>query len=359
MIGKIVPRWTLVIAAFVFISMIVFPATAGAESTYIVQPGDTLFGIAKRFSSSLEAIAAANGIADLNLILIGQRLTVPNGDAAVEGSVQANPASEHASATAAAGPGSVLANRRLLTYYGNPFDGRMGIMGALSPQELVDALNRRAATYQELSDKPVQPAIHFIVTVAQAGPGEDGKYRLRMPMSLVTEYSELAAKNGMLIFLDIQVGHSTVQEELEPWIPLLSQPHVHLALDPEFDMWAGQLPGEQIGHMTADEVNYSVQVLANLVSQYDLPNKVLILHQFAALMLPDKANIRTNPLVDIVTDMDGFGSQALKRKHYEWYVHDELIQFAGMKLFLTQDTPLFTAEEVMNLDPVPDVIIYQ
>ncbi len=213
--------------------------------------------------------------------------------------------------------------------------------------------------YQALSDRPVQPAIHFIVTVAQAGPGNDGKYCARMPVSLVQEYSDLAAQNGMLLILDIQVGHSTVQEELAPWIPLLSQPHVHLALDPEFDMWQGQVPGEQIGHMTADEINYAQRVLTDIVEQNGLPNKVLIIHQFTANMLPDKSRIQSFPRVELVTNMDGFGSQQLKLKHYEWYVKDELIEYAGMKLFFNQDTPLFTPEEVMNLDPVPDVIIYQ
>ncbi|MBI2952755.1 MAG: hypothetical protein HYY30_00440 [Chloroflexi bacterium] len=254
---------------------------------------------------------------------------------------------------------TVLENRRLLTYYGNPYDGRMGIMGALSPEELVAALQQRAAMYEALSDRPVQPAIHFIATVAQASAGADGMYRARMPVSLVQEYADLAAQNGMLLFIDIQVGRSTVQEELAPWIPLLSQPNVHLALDPEFDMWGGQVPGVQLGHMTADEINYAQELLTSIIEQNGLPNKVLIVHQFAASMLPDKGRIGSYPRVEIVTDMDGFGSQPLKLKHYEWYVRDELIEYAGIKLFFDQDTPLFTAEEIMSLDPVPDVIIYQ
>jgi murein DD-endopeptidase MepM/ murein hydrolase activator NlpD len=44
---------------------------------YVVQPGDTLFSIAERFGSTVEAIAAANGIADPSLINPGQKLIIP------------------------------------------------------------------------------------------------------------------------------------------------------------------------------------------------------------------------------------------------------------------------------------------
>ena len=44
---------------------------------YVVQPGDTLFSIAQRFGSTVEAIVAANDIADPSLIGVGQRLIIP------------------------------------------------------------------------------------------------------------------------------------------------------------------------------------------------------------------------------------------------------------------------------------------
>ena len=46
------------------------------------------------------------------------------------------------------------------------------------------------------------------------------------------------------MFLDIQIGHSTVAAELEPLIPFLQRPYVHLALDPEFAMKIGGVPGQ-------------------------------------------------------------------------------------------------------------------
>ncbi len=54
--------------------------TAEPHSVYVVQPGDTLFGIATRFGTTVDALAAANGIADPSSIQAGQSLTIPGGN---------------------------------------------------------------------------------------------------------------------------------------------------------------------------------------------------------------------------------------------------------------------------------------
>lgn len=51
-----------------------------AEETYSVAPGDNLSKIARKFSTSVSAIAAANGIKDINRIGVGQKLTIPGGE---------------------------------------------------------------------------------------------------------------------------------------------------------------------------------------------------------------------------------------------------------------------------------------
>jgi peptidoglycan endopeptidase LytE len=48
-------------------------------STYIVSPGDTLKIIAARYGTTLDALASLNGIYNYNLIYVGQRLSVPTG----------------------------------------------------------------------------------------------------------------------------------------------------------------------------------------------------------------------------------------------------------------------------------------
>lgn len=51
--------------------------TTAAVTTHTVEPGDTLFLIAQRFGTSVEAIAQANGISDPNVIEVGQVLQIP------------------------------------------------------------------------------------------------------------------------------------------------------------------------------------------------------------------------------------------------------------------------------------------
>lgn len=48
-----------------------------AYETYKVVRGDTLAAIAKRFGSSVAAIARASGVADVNRIEVGQDLLIP------------------------------------------------------------------------------------------------------------------------------------------------------------------------------------------------------------------------------------------------------------------------------------------
>ncbi|MBL8920437.1 MAG: LysM peptidoglycan-binding domain-containing protein [Myxococcaceae bacterium] len=53
------------------------PAPPSGGSRYTVKPGDTLSAIGARFGVSYQAIAQANGIANPNLIHVGQQLTIP------------------------------------------------------------------------------------------------------------------------------------------------------------------------------------------------------------------------------------------------------------------------------------------
>ncbi len=52
-------------------------STPPATRTYTVQPGDTLYSIAGRYGTTVNAIVTANNIADPNLILPGQVLVIP------------------------------------------------------------------------------------------------------------------------------------------------------------------------------------------------------------------------------------------------------------------------------------------
>ena len=66
----------LIAAASIVASAVVAPP-AGAETTHVVEPGDTLSVIARNYGLTTSELAAANGITNPNLIRVGQALTVP------------------------------------------------------------------------------------------------------------------------------------------------------------------------------------------------------------------------------------------------------------------------------------------
>jgi hypothetical protein len=164
---------------------------------------------------------------------------------------------------------------------------------------------------------------------------------------------------GFHLVLDIQPGRAAIEDELTHLRPFLAEPDVHVALDPEFDMTEGQVPGRTLGHMHAADVNAAAAFLSTLATSCRLPPKVLIVHQFTLEMLPDKQKIVPAPMVDVVLNMDGFGSQSLKVSSYRSIMRQRALDFAGIKLFYTIDTGLFSPEQVMRLTPVPSVVIYQ
>jgi len=57
---------------------------APAESTYTVQPGDTLFRIATRLNTTVPELVAANNLADASVIYVGQVLQIPGTEAAAD-----------------------------------------------------------------------------------------------------------------------------------------------------------------------------------------------------------------------------------------------------------------------------------
>ena len=261
-------------------------------------------------------------------------------------------------------PGSILPARRIVAFYGNPLSKKMGILGELPPDQMLARFDQKLEEWRKADPThPVQPALHLIAVVAQGIPGRDGKYRMRMTDSLINMVYGWAQKKNALLFLDVQVGQSTVQEELPRLIPFLKRPNVMLGIDPEFSMKFGDPPGRKIGTMSAADVNYAIGLLADVVKQNNLPPKVLIVHRFTRPMLTNSNAIKLDPRVQVVINMDGWGQPWLKYDSYRAYVEAEPVQFTGFKLFFHNDTkkhdPLLTPPEVLMLNPKPLYIQYQ
>ena len=266
--------------------------------------------------------------------------------------------------TAALLPGSILPAKRIVAYYGNPLSKKMGILGELPPDQMLARLDKEVAAWNKADPStPVQPALHLIVVVAQGAPGRDGKYRLRMPDTLIEKIGSWAAQKNGIVFLDIQVGLSNVQAEVPRLEPFLKRPNFHLGLDPEFSMKTGARPGTKIGTMSSDDVNWTVNYLTKLVDQNHLPPKILIVHRFTRNMLTNAKAIKVDPRVQVVINMDGWGAPWLKFDSYRDYVQREPVQFTGFKLFYHNDTkkgePLLTPGELLRITPKPVYIQYQ
>ena len=257
-------------------------------------------------------------------------------------------------------PGSVLPGCRIVAFYGNPLSNRMGIMGALPPDRMLARLDSQARTF-EVADSatPVVRALELITPVAQGSPGPRNLWRTRMADTLIDRVARLAEANGHLFILDVQVGKSTVAAELEPLVQFLKRPYVHLALDPEFSMKGVEPPGKKIGTMDAADVNVAIDLLARLVDENQLPPKVLIVHRFTQRMLTNETKIKRDPRVQVVIDMDGFGPPFLKLGSYKAYIQDRPVQYYGIKLFYKNDKPMFSAQDLMRLFPIPQYIQYQ
>ena len=56
---------------------VVTPPVESSTVTYIVKSGDTLSAIAKKYGTTVDAIASLNGISNPNLIYVGQYLVIP------------------------------------------------------------------------------------------------------------------------------------------------------------------------------------------------------------------------------------------------------------------------------------------
>ncbi|MBI5484606.1 MAG: hypothetical protein HY888_09115, partial [Deltaproteobacteria bacterium] len=154
-------------------------------------------------------------------------------------------------------PGSILPQKRIVAYYGNPLSKKMGALGEFQKDDMLQRLKGEVAKWQAADPAtPVQPALHLIAVVAQGAPGKDGKYRMIMPDKIVNEVYGWAKEAGAIMFIDIQTGHDDIRSVLPRFEWILKNPDVHLGIDPEFNLiGSGKKPGKKIGTYDAADIN--------------------------------------------------------------------------------------------------------
>jgi helix-turn-helix protein len=225
---------------------------------------------------------------------------------------------------------------RVVALYGSPLSHRLGRLGLGPPSFAAEALREQARDYQ--STRPVLPALELVATVAGRHPGPDGSYALRLPDQTIDAYLKQVRTLRGLLIIDVQPGRRSFQEEVSHYEAYLKQPDVGFAIDPEWRVASDLVPGRVVGSVSAEEVNAVIDYLARIVRQYDLPQKLLVVHQFRPSMVRKRHTLHTPPEVALTFDIDGVGGRAAK---------------------IAKDVGLMPPSQILSLEPAPDLVIYQ
>lgn len=265
------------------------------------------------------------------------------------------------SPTLPGGGTTILPEHRLVGFAGgrSPAFGRLTPDGLDAAAEQIDAI---AAEYDG-DGRTVLPVFELITVIAHDSPAADGLYRTHEPDDVITAYLDAARRHGALLLLNVQPGRAGFLDEvtrLEPW---LSEPDVGLALDPEWAVGPDEVPGDVFGSTTGAELDSVAAYLSALVTEHDLPEKVMVFHQLHASVVADEAALRPHPGVVTVKSVDGIGSRADKERTWTTLMGTKPPHVAaGFKLFFDEDAergPLMTPAEVLALVPTPDYVLYE
>ena len=247
----------------------------------------------------------------------------------------------------------------VVAHYGTAGTGALGVLGEGTPDQAGRRLLAAAAPFTKASGRPVLPAFELIASIAQRKPGADGTYSTYISDADVARYLAAARRVKAVVVLDLQPGRADFLTQARHFEKFLRQPDVGLALDPEWKLTPAQRPLRQIGATDATSINAVSSYLANLTLRSRLPEKLFVVHQFRAFMIPDRERVVDRPGLATVVHLDGFGTQRVKRDVYGALAVRTGPLHNGLKLFIDEDTQMFTPAQAMAFRPRPELITYQ
>ena len=253
---------------------------------------------------------------------------------------------------------SILPENRVVAFYGAPQEDELGVLGIGSLGQAARKLERQAKAYAR-PKRPAIPAFELISTVVQRAPGDDGDYAEAQKPAVIDQHLREARKRKALLILDIQPGRASFLAEAKALRRWLEQPDVSLALDPEWSMGPGEVPGQTIGSTDAATVNSVSAYLSTIVKERKLPEKLLVVHRFTKDMIENERDLREPPGVALTINVDGFGTQPQKQRKYREFTRARKGQNNGFKLFFKEDTGLMNPRQTLRLRPSPDLIVYE
>jgi hypothetical protein len=260
------------------------------------------------------------------------------------------------------GGGQVMfPGRRMAALYGHPGTPAMGVLGEQPVAESIARAEGLAAQYGPLVDEPVVPAFEIIATVASGAAGPDGDYSAESSVEELRPWIDAAGEAGVYVVLDLQPGRSDFLTQAQRYEELLAEPHVGLALDPEWRLGSDQRHLEQVGSVAVEEINSVATWLADLTRDHDLPQKLLLIHQFRTAMITDRASLETSrDELAVLIHADGFGMPSQKFATWNALHVDPPPGITwGWKNFIDEDSPTFTPQQTVAIEPSPVFVSYQ
>lgn len=251
---------------------------------------------------------------------------------------------------------------RLVGYSGYPGAPALGRLGVGNLDDRITEIEKRAKPYAK--GRTIMPILELITTVVQPRPGRDGLYRSRIDDSVIKTHLAAARRHKAMLLLDIQPGRADFLDEVKAQERWLKEPDVGLALDPEWAIGPGQVPGRVFGRTTGAELDGVARWVSTLVEKNELPEKVIVYHQLRVDIVQKEIGLKKHAGVVVVKSVDGIGSAGAKTATYK-AVTKSLPSFVhpGFKLFYDEDrasgSALMPPRQVMALKPTPEYILYE
>ncbi len=261
----------------------------------------------------------------------------------------------------------------IVALYGRPHIKTMGTLGQQPLAQTIQKAKAKAKLYEKVlgNGQHVTPGFDLIYEMATSSPGKNGKYVITLNEKTLLEYITAAQKNGIVVFIDVQLGKKSPAQAVKPLLKYLKYDNVHIAVDPEFSVDNLKVrPGKKIGSITGTQINAVQHMMRDYIKANGIKDdKIFLVHMFTEHMVTDKKAVKYTDRVHLVMHLDGHGSPALKIKTYNGLYNAARASkvVGGFKVFYKQDKPMMTPREVLGLEPVrnrrvkdmPKIITYQ
>lgn len=257
-------------------------------------------------------------------------------------------------------PNGVLDDAQMVVYYGTPRTSGLGVLGRWAADEAAREVQTHADAFDRLNgDRSAVPAMEVIYGMVTAEPGPRGDHVTYLSRDETQPYLDAAEEHDQQLILDLQIGRNDPSSEIGRIAHLLENPRVHVAIDPEYAVGPRGVPLQTLGHITGAEINEVQEAVRRIVDEHDLPPKMVIVHQFMDDTVIDGEDIERIDGVDLVLNMDAWGDVAAKKRMYEHFAAKPWAHNRSYNVFLRLDSAVPSEEELLRLQPQPDMFMYQ